>query len=327
MIRSFGTAAVMIGLFFAGSATGTAQTQEPVTAAPMADIYDPAADGAKQIEAALHIARRDNKRVLLVFGANWCSWCQKLHALFKSDRSIARTLLYEYVVVPIDVDRPPDKPRRNEAVNQKYGNPIQFGLPALVVLDADGKQLTTQDTGKLEDGDHHDPARVQAFLDQWKPEPQKAETVLAAGMKKAGEQSRNVLLYFSAPWCGWCHKMTDWLERPEVAALIGKAYVPVKIDVDRMIGGKDMDTRFRGTGIEGNRGGIPFFVILDADGNVLGDSVGPKGNVGFPTQPEEIEHFIRLAKETGRQLTPADLEALKKSLTPPPSVAPSAPGK
>jgi hypothetical protein len=46
---------------------------------------------------------------------------------------------------------------------------MRFGLPVLVVLDAAGKALTTQDTGKLEEGDHHDPAKVLAFLNQWAP--------------------------------------------------------------------------------------------------------------------------------------------------------------
>jgi hypothetical protein len=42
-------------------------------------------------------------------------------------------------------------------------------LPLIVVLDADGKQLTTQDTGKLEEGDHHSPEKVMAFLKEWSP--------------------------------------------------------------------------------------------------------------------------------------------------------------
>lgn len=45
----------------------------------------------------------------------------------------------------------------------------RFGLPVIVVLDKDGKQLTTQDTAKLEEGDHPDPKKVLAFLNQWKP--------------------------------------------------------------------------------------------------------------------------------------------------------------
>ena len=52
------------------------------------------------------------------------------------------------------------------------GKPTQHGLPVIVVLDADGKTLVTQDTGKLEEGDHHDPAKVLAFLNQWAPPKQ-----------------------------------------------------------------------------------------------------------------------------------------------------------
>ncbi len=44
---------------------------------------------------------------------------------------------------------------------------MQFGLPVIVTLDAEGTPLTTQDTDKLEEGDHHDPAKVLAFLNQW----------------------------------------------------------------------------------------------------------------------------------------------------------------
>ena len=43
-----------------------------------------------------------------------------------------------------------------------------IGLPVLVVLDSDGKRLTIQETGQLEAGNHHDPAKVLAFLEKWK---------------------------------------------------------------------------------------------------------------------------------------------------------------
>jgi hypothetical protein len=46
---------------------------------------------------------------------------------------------------------------------------MQFGLPALVVLDGYGKLLVTQDSGKLEAGDHHDPEKVLNFLKEWAP--------------------------------------------------------------------------------------------------------------------------------------------------------------
>ncbi len=129
-----------------------------------ADIYDESADGAKQIADALVIAKKENKHVLLQFGANWCGWCHRLHKLFESDKSIAEKLKSDFVVVLIDVNK-----EHNKDINERYGNPTQFGLPVIVVLDANGKQLTTQDTGKLEAGDRHDPENVMTFLKAWSP--------------------------------------------------------------------------------------------------------------------------------------------------------------
>ena len=86
-----------------------------------------------------------------------------MSGLLNTNAAVARIVKENYVVVLIDVDK-----GHNDDVVKRYGKPTQFGLPALVVLDSVGKQLTTQDTGKLEEGDHHAPAKVIAFLEKWK---------------------------------------------------------------------------------------------------------------------------------------------------------------
>jgi len=141
----------------------------PAAAAPpkgnTLKLYDEKADGKVQIVKALAEAKRTRKNVLLQFGANWCGWCYKLHGLMGKDKTIAATLKKNYVLVLIDVvDQ-----KHNADVVKQYDNPVRFGLPVLVVLDKEGKMLTTQDTAKLEEGDHHDPKKVLAFLRQWTP--------------------------------------------------------------------------------------------------------------------------------------------------------------
>ena len=126
-------------------------------------IYDPTADGSAQIASALKTAQAENKRVILKFGANWCGWCHQLSGLLKTNAELAALVKENYVLVLIDVDK-----QHNADTDKKYGKPTRFGLPALVVLDTDGTQLTTQDTGKLEDGNHHDLAKVKAFLVKWR---------------------------------------------------------------------------------------------------------------------------------------------------------------
>lgn len=149
------------------SAASCLAAEQPARQARPA-IYDRTADGNKQIEEALKTAKAENKHVLLQFGANWCGWCHKLHAAFQDNAELAKTLKDNYLVVLIDVDQVDGK-MHNQDVVRRYGNPTQFGLPVIVVLDKEGKQLMTQDTAKLEEDDHHDPKKVMEFLNRWKP--------------------------------------------------------------------------------------------------------------------------------------------------------------
>lgn len=156
---------LLISALFALSLIGTVSAQNahpaPVAKAP---IYDIKSDGKVQIEKALLEAKASKKNVLVQFGANWCGWCYKLHDLFAADKQISTVLKKNYVVVLIDVDKD-----HNKETNAKYGNPIQFGLPAIIVLDPNGKLIKTQDSGKLEDGPKHSPEKVLDFLKSWVP--------------------------------------------------------------------------------------------------------------------------------------------------------------
>jgi thioredoxin-related protein len=145
----------------------------PLSAAPEypnmgPDIYDTKADGKQQIAAAMVAATNAHKHVLVIFGANWCIWCHRLHDLFAQDPKIAALLHANYEVVSIDVNTR-NGTARNADVDARYGNPTKHGLPVIVILDATGKLLTTQDTGELEEGERHSPAKVVPFLERWMP--------------------------------------------------------------------------------------------------------------------------------------------------------------
>lgn len=131
------------------------------------DIYDTTADGNVQVADALKAATAGHKNVLIVFGANWCIWCRRLHAAFEH-KDVAKELAAHFVVVEIDVNTRSGT-RRNADVDARYGNPIAQGVPMIVVLDAKGKQLTTLSTDELEDGDGHSPKKILAFLAKWQP--------------------------------------------------------------------------------------------------------------------------------------------------------------
>lgn len=282
--------------------------QEP--AQKPASIYDEAADGAQQIAAALERARRDEKRVLVQWGANWCGWCHKLHALFEQDAAVRKSLSYEYEVVLIDVGR---FDKHVELVT-KYGADLKGnGVPFLTVLDAQGAVLVNQETSSLELDGAHDPAKVLAFLDKYKAAPREAAPLLEAALAQAKAEQKLVFLTFGAPWCGWCHRLEDWMWSPSVAPVLAKDFVPLKLDVDRTLGGKALLTKFRG----GDDGGIPWFVLLDADGKALVDSDDAGQNLGCPWTEEEIAVFGKLMQARKRRITDEELVALLKTMGPP----------
>lgn len=280
-------------------------------------VYDEKADAKEQIAQALARAAKDNKRVLIQWGGNWCSWCIRLDALFKSDNKIAREILYEYELVHIDSGQN----GKNVELAASYGADLKkHGYPFLTVLDAAGKAIANQETAALEVKDKtgesvgvaagHDPQAVLKFLQDHKAAYRVADDVLKQGLDQAKTSGKLGFVHFGAPWCVWCHRMEAWMDKPEITALLSKQFVDIKIDVDRMIGGKAVIDSFSA----GKHGGIPYFVITDADGKPLCDSIAASGNVGFPSAPDEIAHFESMLKKAASKLSPDDVRALVESL-------------
>jgi hypothetical protein len=59
-------------------------------------------------------------------------------------------------------------------------------------------------------------------------------------------------------------------------------------------------------------GGYPWFAILDADGKVLVTSNKPDGdNIGFPSEPDSVEHFLKMLRSTAVRMKDEDFARLK----------------
>ncbi|MGI9104575.1 MAG: thioredoxin family protein [Terriglobales bacterium] len=127
-------------------------------------LYEKGADAKAEIRQALAKAAATHKRVLLVFGGNWCYDCHVLDAAFH-EPDIAPVLNKNFLVVHVDVGQY-DK---NLDLGQKYQVPLDKGVPALAVLAPDGSLLYSQQHGEFEAARSMDPDDVIAFLNKWKP--------------------------------------------------------------------------------------------------------------------------------------------------------------
>ena len=130
------------------------------------DIYHLGTDAHAEVKSALARATKENKHVLLIFGANWCYDCHVLDiALHRPD--LAPVLAESYETVHVDVGRG-DK---NQDLMAQYQVPMKRGIPGIAVLDSDGKLLYSQKNGEFENARSLAPQDLLQFLNQWKPQP------------------------------------------------------------------------------------------------------------------------------------------------------------
>jgi len=88
-------------------------------------------------------AKAENKMVLMDFnGSDWCPPCKALRKNVLSTKEFEDYAKKNLVLVDVDFPRgkelPADQKKANEALSEKYG--IE-GLPTVIVLSGDGKQL------------------------------------------------------------------------------------------------------------------------------------------------------------------------------------------
>ena len=129
-------------------------------------LYNPDANAAADIEAAVKKAAAENKFVLIMAGGNWCSWCLEFNRSSKADPKIDSAINSSFIWYHLNWS----KENINDAVFAKYGYPQRFGFPIFIILDGRGQRLNAQNSEYLEDGKKsYDQKKVLSFLEQWSP--------------------------------------------------------------------------------------------------------------------------------------------------------------
>jgi thioredoxin 1 len=127
------------------------------------DLYPSSADARAEIKEAEEKAAKEHQRILLVFGANWCYDCHVLDLAFH--RPDFASVMAGYEVVHVDIG--PDG-KKNGDLAKQFDTPLNKGIPALAVLEADGKVVVSQKNGEFEDARSLTPAVLLEFLTKWK---------------------------------------------------------------------------------------------------------------------------------------------------------------
>lgn len=133
---------------------------------PNPNLYNKDADAKAEIKEAVVKAAKDNQRVILIFGGNWCYDCHVLDQAFH-EADVAPLLEKNFQVVHVDIG---DDGKKNSNIAAEYDVPLEKGVPALAILGPGGKLLYSQRNGEWESARSLDPEDVIAFLNKWKPQ-------------------------------------------------------------------------------------------------------------------------------------------------------------
>jgi thioredoxin-related protein len=148
--------------------------------------------------------------------------------------------------------------------------------------------------------------------------PESASAVLNKAVAKAAKENKNVMIVFHASWCGWCKKFEASVNDPLCKDFFNKNFV---IEYLTILERDEKTKKLENPGAEdlfnktaGKDQGIPFFLIYDKTGKLVGDSrmktikngAEILSNMGCPTSNEEVAAFIQTLKKV---TTVSDREA------------------
>jgi len=149
--------------------------------------------------------------------------------------------------------------------------------------------------------------------------PPPAQVLVDAAVRTAAAEHKAVLVKWGASWCGWCHRFEAMLADSGVGPIMAANFVSVALvteeaPANRPLENPGSDVLKRAMG--GAASGLPFFVVLDADGRKIADSnMMPGGsNVGHPDTPEEVAAFDQFLVRTALRMTPDERARIRAYL-------------
>lgn len=282
-------------------------TQPPTLAERIAKNFESTITVRERYENGLRDAKLGRLRLLLLFGDPTSTPTAQFYQARYEDDAL-RGVLDDYWLVALDAVG--ESAGEVRAIAKELGVKLdEKQFPTFAVLTADGERIDQRNLADWLKDDQFDTAKVVEFLKQHALEPLDAEHLLADALERAKEQNKKVIVQETATWCGPCWRLSRFIHAHR--ELFEKDYIHIKLD-RRWQNWEPIAERLR----DGRDGGIPWYVILDGEGKTLITSNVDNGaNMGFPTEPKEIEHFKNMLKQTRVRLTDDEIEGIGTDLS------------
>jgi hypothetical protein len=102
--------------------------------------------------------------------------------------------------------------------------------------------------------------------------------------------------------------LSRWID--DQREILEKDFILLKIDDFRDMNGQVIAERLT----KGRLVGVPFHAIFDANEELVMDSYGPLGNIGFMSGLEGKRHFKKMLDAACSRITPREIQVLLDAL-------------
>lgn len=288
------------------------------------NLYDEAADTRAEVKAACEKAAKENKRVLVIFGENYCGFCAWLHDTLVEDQRIKELLASDYVTVFADLGKPPWG--KNLDLALEFGLDLNTtGAPAMAVLEAAtarplqampsknvlAKPMTMQRV--------FDSEQIWRYLLANRVPTSSMQEIVGDAQRTAAADHKRVMLCFVSSRSERSTRFRRMLSCLEIAPMLERDLVVRYVDVDRVEGAIQQLELYAGpaaapgAGVAGRPGlldDLPWYIVMEPGGNLVVDSNAKGRNLGLPSTGEEIDATVAKLAKACPSLNSAEQEKL-----------------
>lgn len=285
------------------------------------NLYDEDANARADVSAACEKARKENKRVLVIFGENYCGFCAWLHDTLVEDPRLKGMLDSDYVTVFADLGKPPWG--KNLDLALEFGLDLnRVGAPAMSVLEA-ATQRTIQSLPSkdvlakpMTMARVFDAEQILRYLTACRVPQTSVQDIMNKAQREAAADKKNVMFCFVSSSNERSTKFRRLMSSVEIAPLLERDLVVKHIDVDRVGGAGQQLALYAGpeaTASDGNVN-VPWWIVVEPGGKMVVDSNHKGKNLGLPSTDDEIAAMIAKVAKSCPSLDSGDRLLLKEKL-------------
>lgn len=151
-----------------------------------------------------------------------------------------------------------------------------------------------------------------------------ADKILSDAKAKAAGDKKNVMLVFEASWCPPCQQFDKFVSDKRIRDIFNQHFVLATVAVGEEVAGNgnknnpgSAELLYKLGGVHFENTSVPFIFIIDPDGKILVTSERPMpgqkmgDNIGYPTEPEEIDWFMKMMKKSTPTLSDEDSQYIE----------------